>query len=78
MVTDGQVKMLNSQVHKDDILDDVSQLIEALGHKGSRLFQSFVLSHCSLRRLVSTSSGVAKLDLNTKSRIQSIYSAVSI
>lgn len=46
--------------------DDLSQLIKALGDEGTGLLQSFVLSRCCLRGLVSTSSCVAKLNLRGK------------
>lgn len=45
------------------LLDDLSKLIEAPGHKHSCLLQSLVLGYCSFRCLIGTSSGMAKLHL---------------
>lgn len=45
------------------ILDDISQLVEALWYKNSSISQSLVLSHCCFRGLVGTSSCMTKLNL---------------
>jgi len=44
-------------------LDEVSQLVEALGDEGPGLLESRVLRHRRLRGLVGASAGVTKLDL---------------
>lgn len=53
-------------LHQLRVLDDLSKLIEAPGHKHSSLLQSLVFGYCSFRSLVGTSSSVAELYLEGK------------
>lgn len=53
---------------KVHLLDDLSKLIKAPGHKHSCFLQSLVLGYCSFRSLVGTSSSMAKLDLESKGK----------